>query len=76
MVSVSRNLSSLVSTVTTRGDQNNDNLANISSLLNKTASLFANPNTISDLSTEEVEAVSIGVKQYGDIIFMHVSTLL
>ena len=60
MVSVSQNLSSLVSEVTERGDQDNDNLMNISLLLNKTASLFINDSvTINHLSTEKFAAVSV-----------------
>ena len=58
MVSVSQNLSSLVSEVTECGDQNNDNLVNISSLLNKTASFFINDSVaINHLSTEKFAAV-------------------
>ena len=61
MVSVSQNLSSLVSEVTERGDQDNDNLVNISSLLNKTASLFINDSVT---STEKYAAVCASELQY------------
>ncbi|XP_003385399.2 PREDICTED: adhesion G-protein coupled receptor G2-like [Amphimedon queenslandica] len=58
VASVSQNLSTLVSQVTEPGDQNTNNLVNISSLLNKTASLFANPIIVFELSTEDVESTT------------------
>ena len=62
VVEVTQNLSGLVM-MTTESDQNQDNLRNVSSLLNKTANLFSNPTIIVTLSPEEVAMVKLIIKE-------------
>ena len=57
VVEVTQNLSGLVMMATESGDQNQDNLRNVSSLLAQTANLFSNPTVIVTLSPEEVAMV-------------------
>ena len=57
VVEVTQNLSGLVMMATENGDQNQDNLRNVSSLLAQTANLFSNPTIIATLSPEEVAMV-------------------
>ena len=62
VVEVTQNLSGLVM-MATESDQNQDNLRNVSSLLNKTANLFSNPTIIVTLSPEEVAMVKLIIKE-------------
>ena len=63
VVEVTQNLSGLVMMATESGDQNQDNLRNVSSLLNQTANLFSNPTIIATLSPEEVAMVKLIMKE-------------
>ena len=57
VVEVTQNLSGLVMMATESGDQNQDNLRNVSSLLAQTANLFSIPTVIATLSPVEVAMV-------------------
>uniref|UniRef100_A0A1X7SYM9 G-protein coupled receptors family 2 profile 1 domain-containing protein n=1 Tax=Amphimedon queenslandica TaxID=400682 RepID=A0A1X7SYM9_AMPQE len=54
VVEVAQNLSEIVMLASQTGDQNENNLQNVSSLLIQTANLFSSPEIIIMLSTEEV----------------------
>ena len=62
VVEVTQNLSRLV-TMATESDQNQDNLKNVSSLLNQTANLFSNPTIIAALSPTAVAMVRLIIRE-------------
>ncbi|XP_019848637.1 PREDICTED: uncharacterized protein LOC109580167 [Amphimedon queenslandica] len=57
VVQIVQNLSNIVMLASQPGDQNENNLRNVSSLLIQTANLFSSPNVIIMLSTEDVSMV-------------------